>query len=153
VAIFLLSVVVGYHFPSLSGVRAQLDRELGGRTADILESRCDYVAGDYWRVWPAVFHANLVLYERNECRTVWGITDRSDATRHLWPHIPLQDLRVAIPVGGEERAPEFLAAFEFPPLEVVQERPTVHVMRPQAIVVREAQPADNPPAFTSDQLP
>jgi hypothetical protein len=139
VAILLLSIFAGYRLPSLSGVRTILDRELGGRTADILESRCDYVAGDYWKVWPAVFHANLVLYERKEHKTIWGVTGRSTVTQHLWPQVPLQDLRVAIPVGGEERAPEFLATFRFPPLVVVEKRPTVQVLRPQAVVLRAGQ--------------
>jgi len=139
VAILLLSIFAGYRLPSLSRVRTTLDRELGGRTADILESRCDYVAGDYWKVWPAVFHANLVLYERKERKTIWGVTYRSTATQHLWPQVPLQDLRVAIPVGEEERAPEFLATFRFPPLVVVENRPTVQVLMPQAVVLRAGQ--------------
>src|SRR5262249_61076806 len=72
--ILLGAAVAGYGLPSPAGVRADLDRLLGTRTEDILAGRCTHVAGDYWKVWPAVFHANLVLYERAESRTVWGVT-------------------------------------------------------------------------------
>jgi hypothetical protein len=42
------------------------------------------LAGDYWTVWPAVFHANMVLYERAGHVGVFGLTYRSDQTDKMW---------------------------------------------------------------------
>ena len=50
--------------PSLARVRGDLDAVAGKLTEDVLAARCQLVAGDYWSVWPAVWHAALVARER-----------------------------------------------------------------------------------------
>jgi hypothetical protein len=50
----------------------------------VVESGVEFVAGDYWRLWPVVFKANLILYERGESRRVWGLGCRAGPTRHRW---------------------------------------------------------------------
>src|SRR5262249_19733539 len=72
----LAAIGITYGQPSASAVRACLDERLGGATEAILESGCTHVAGDYWRVWPAVFHANWKLREHGETRAIWGVTYR-----------------------------------------------------------------------------
>ena len=52
-------VVVRYGTPSLARVERDIDSRFGRQTAAVLRSGATVVAGDYWRVWPAVFHANL----------------------------------------------------------------------------------------------
>ncbi len=70
--------------PSIHGVRADLDAGLGKDTDEVLTFHGTHIAGNYWHVWPAVFHANMVLHERGDDRTIWGVTLRSDPTRRLW---------------------------------------------------------------------
>ncbi len=42
------------------------------------------IGGDYWRVWPAVFHANLALFRTHAPARVFGLAYRSEATDPLW---------------------------------------------------------------------
>jgi hypothetical protein len=132
-----LAALSSYHSPSLHKVRRDLDQTLGSYTADILAAGCTHVAGDYWKVWPAVFHANLVLHEQGESRTVWGISHCGTATRAQWEHLPLEDIRVAVPIEDRQNAETWLQAFHFPPLVIVERRPTIYVLRPAAVVARE----------------
>ncbi|MBX6313198.1 MAG: hypothetical protein IRY99_09830 [Isosphaeraceae bacterium] len=119
-----------YGFPSASGVRADIDRCFGARTADLIDARCTHLAGTYGQVWPSVFHAAIVLYERGENHVVWAITGRSEATADLWSRVPPDRLRVAIPIGDPE-GPIWLREFGFPPLQEVERRSTVLVLRPR----------------------
>ena len=68
------AAIVGFGLPSLTGVRQDIDRQLGQRTAELLAANCTHIAGNYWDVWPAMFHANLVLHERGETRVLWGLS-------------------------------------------------------------------------------
>jgi hypothetical protein len=88
--------------PSLPGVRQQLDGRFGSRTAEVIAAGSTHVMGQYWTVWPAVFHANLVLHEQGRKRRVWGITDRSGPTQRLWKTIPRSRWRVAVPIGDPD---------------------------------------------------
>lgn len=152
----LIAAFTSFDFPSVKTVHNDLDRTVGVRTADILDARCTHVAGSYWKVWPAVFHANMVLRDNGESRTVWGVTLRSESTCAQWQHLPLEDLRVAVPVDDGAPAeywrlafhvpaddlPEaenWLTAFHFPPMVVVEKRSTIYVLRPAAVVLLEQQ--------------
>lgn len=152
----LIAALTSFHFPSVKKVRDDLDRTIGTRTADILAARCTHVAGSYWKVWPAVFHANLVLRDLGETRTIWGITFRGEPTRTQWKHMPLENIRVAVPVDDKDAAAywlqafhlkaddkdeaEFwLQAFHLPPMVVVERRSTIYVLRPAAVVLSEQQ--------------
>jgi hypothetical protein len=75
--ILLIAAVYSYGFPSSGTVRSDIDQRFGTATQEILDAQADLVAGDYWKVWPAVFHANLVLYERGKHKTIFGLTNRS----------------------------------------------------------------------------
>jgi hypothetical protein len=113
--------------PSLAGVRADLDRAAGRLTADVLAARCDVVAGDYWSVWPAVFHATLVLRERGEARPVWGVTHRTNATVEQW-WSRRASLRICRPRGEEAQAERWLRSFHLWPVREVERRETVDVL-------------------------
>lgn len=78
------AAVASYGWPSLSGLRASLDAACGRYTGLILANGVTHIAGSYWTVWPAVFHANLSLYERGSDRKVWSLTDRTVGIRRLW---------------------------------------------------------------------
>jgi hypothetical protein len=138
--LLLLVALWQYHTPSLTRIHRDLDRTLGPCTADVLDARCTHVAGNYWHVWPVVFHANLTLRERHDPRTIWGISFRSVATRCLWQDLPVEELRVAVPVGDRARAllplpvddmaeaESYLKGMGLPPLEVIEKRPTIWVL-------------------------
>jgi hypothetical protein len=126
----LFAAYLSYGFPSLAVVRADLDRTLGRSTDDIVDAGCTHVAGDYWLVWPRVFHANLVLRERGDHRVIWGVSYRSDVTQGLWKSVPMEQRCVAVPVEDDGVARMWLANFGFPELRVVETRPTVFILRP-----------------------
>jgi len=132
-----MAALSSYHSPSLKKVRSDLDLTLGSRTSDILAARCTHVAGDYWKVWPAVFHANLVLHEQGESRTVWGISLCSTPTRPQWQALPLEEIRVAVSADDGQNAETWLQAFHFPPMVEVERHPTIYVLRPAAVVSTE----------------
>lgn len=85
-AAMLVSALLTYGRPSVRIVRAEIDQKFGSMTNDILVSRAEVITGDYWTVWPAVFHANLVLHERGEHRAIYGVTYRDSVTSRLWIH-------------------------------------------------------------------
>jgi hypothetical protein len=116
----LMFAVVDYRYgtPSIARVRQVLDQRFGQLTEEILTTHAAVVAGNYWTVWPAVFHANLVLYERGEQEVVYGLTDRSYVTDQLWADIPRNQLCVAGPVN-DVKTGEYMdqARIRFPRLE------------------------------------
>lgn len=124
--------------PSLSRVRADLDRAAGRHTGDVLAARCDVVAGDYWSVWPAVFHATLVLRERGDRRPVWGVTHRTNPTVAQWAG-RRATLRICRPRGEEAQAERWLRSFHLWPVRTLERRETVDVLA-------VAPPAGGPPA-------
>jgi hypothetical protein len=81
---FIIAAVVMYGFPSPGNVRRAIDRSFGTMTPYVTASRATVIVGDYWIVWPAVFHANLVSYEQAKQAPIFGLTYRSDVTDHLW---------------------------------------------------------------------
>jgi len=123
------AAIVGFGFPSLTGARQDIDRQLGQRTAELLAANCTHIAGNYWDVWPAMFHANLILYERGETRVLWGLSDRSLATKALWSQIPLDKVRVGVPLHDKE-ADGYLKAYQFPSMVEVERHRTIMVLQP-----------------------
>jgi hypothetical protein len=149
VPVLLLASVAAYGRPSMSRVRADVADWPGlagnpsgwvaQRTADVLAARCSHVAGRYWPVWLTVFQANLALHQRGSDRLVWGLAGRCLATWEEWGQMPPEDLRVALLTEGDGPDPEgefYLKAF-FPPMTVVEKRPTLWVLRPTAEVLLE----------------
>jgi len=144
-SVLVLAAVYSYGLPSLAGVRNDVAEHhipaitgintfTGIQPEDVIDAHCTHVAGNYWKVWPAVFNANLRLYELGEQRVVWGITLRDKPTRGLWSRVPLRDLCVAVPAGGDPEADRYLREAGFPPLEVVERRPTAWILRPRELL-------------------
>jgi hypothetical protein len=134
VPVFLLALHASCGVPSLAAFRADLDQTLGRYTADVLDAHCTHVAGDYWKVWPTVFHANLVLHERGQPDQVWGLTYRSGPTASQWRQVPRDKVRVAVPVGDPE-AETWLRRSGFGPMLVAEKRATVWVLRPDPTAI------------------
>ena len=104
ISVLLTFAAIGHKYgrPSVAEVRAVIDQQFGRMTDDILNSKAALLAGNYWNVWPAVFHANLTLYERGEREHVYGLTERSLVTTALWSQVPQSRLCVAVPLGDTE---------------------------------------------------
>jgi hypothetical protein len=131
-ALLLLGVAPSSGVPSLRRVRTDLDR-LSVVTPDVLATGCTHIAGDYWTVWPAVFHVNLTLRERGESRTVWGVTYGAQPTSMVWRTIPQDKRCVCIPVN-DPYGDNWLISFGFSRFRDVQRRPTVRVLHRQPAV-------------------
>jgi hypothetical protein len=119
--------------PSLARVRGDLDAVAGKLTGDVLEARCQLVAGDYWSVWPAVWHAALVARERGLEQPVWGVTHRATPTVRQWKGLPVGSIRICRPHGDEpeREAERWLRAYHAWPVKVVERRATVDVLELQ----------------------
>jgi hypothetical protein len=104
-ALLPLMTLAVYGWPSLAAARAAVDDSTGRYTADVRALRCTHLSGEYWDVWPAVFHANLVRHERGEGGTVWGLTLRAAPTRKKWSAVPPADVRVGWLVRPGATAP------------------------------------------------
>jgi hypothetical protein len=97
-----LAALVAWGPPSLARVRGALDRTCGALTPRVLALRCDAVAGDYWTVWPAVWHAAWAR-ARGEGPAggpvvTYGLTHRARPTLPLWAR---PGARVCVPEGQE----------------------------------------------------
>jgi hypothetical protein len=106
--------------PSLARVRADLDHAAGRLTADLLAARCDVLAGDYWTVWPAVWHAALALRERGDPRHVYGLTHRATPTARDWWDRRLGGVRYCRAAGDAAMADRWLRDFGLPPMAPVE---------------------------------
>ena len=133
--VLLGAAFVSFGLPGLSEPRAALERSIGSRTNDIVDSQSTHVLGNYFEVWPAVFHANLTLHDQGAERTVWGVTHRSSPTRSGWGSIPREMTRIAVP-RSRRNPDEFDADAEiylrmyFPDSRIVERRATVWILIP-----------------------
>jgi hypothetical protein len=116
--------------PSLAGVRADLDRAAGRLTADVLAARCEVLAGDYWTVWPAIWHAALVLRERGEARRVFGLTHRATPTARDWWDRRLGGVRYCR-AAGDAMSDRWLRDFGLPAMKPVERVGGVEVLGPR----------------------
>ena len=76
--------IVRYGSPSVSRIEHQFDDRFGRQTDAVLRSGATVIGGDYWRVWPAVFHVNLTLARTHVHARVFGLALRSEETDPLW---------------------------------------------------------------------
>jgi hypothetical protein len=118
-----------YGQPSISGVRRDVDRKFGALTEDLLASHCLFVAGDYWKIWGAVFHVKLVLYETRDPRPFWGLTYRCLPTLVLWMYEPPDQFIAGVP-HGDDLGEAWLRSLPARKFELVEIRQTIRVFRP-----------------------
>jgi hypothetical protein len=118
--------------PSLARVRADLDRLAGARTADVVAARCTAIAGDYWTVWPAVWHALLVRRERGDALPAYGISHRSNPTLPAFLALPRDARRVCVADGEERIAARWLGDYRLDGLEERERVGRVRVLAPPA---------------------
>jgi hypothetical protein len=124
------AALLSFGWPSLHRVREDLDRRCGTYSCAVLAGGCSHFAGNYWTVWPTVFHANLLAYEEHERRMIWGLTYRGEATQRKWRHMPAEEVRVALPADSEPEALAYLKQFGFLPLTKMAKRQTICIVQP-----------------------
>ena len=120
------AVLCAYGTPSIAGVRNSLDA-LGEHTDDLIASGATHLAGDYWKVWPAIFHVNWMLDEQRQNRVVWGLTHRSGPTEALWSAVPRRRIRVAV-IPNDSKASIWLEKYGFTDLPTLEKRSTVDIL-------------------------
>jgi hypothetical protein len=81
--VLIALTLLEYGVPSRRRLEAVIDARLGALTPDVISSGATVIGGDYWTVWPAVFHADLRLH-RSRGPTVYGFTYRSAPTDDRW---------------------------------------------------------------------
>jgi hypothetical protein len=77
-------MILGVGAPSPSRVERGVDARFGRMTPAVIAAGAAAIAGDYWTVWPAVFHANMAAARLASPRRIFGLTYRSEATDALW---------------------------------------------------------------------
>lgn len=80
----VIVAVSNFGLPSFKKMQKALDVRCGKYTKDVIDAGCTHFAGDYWRVWLTVFHANMTYYNRGLNKMIWGISFRSIDTQKLW---------------------------------------------------------------------
>lgn len=122
-AALLLVTALRYGAPSPAQARAALDR-FGAHTDNILASGTTHLVGDYFRTWPAAFHANVVRWERGETAPVWVISLRSGPTEPLWRPKDWRGAHIAVLPGDEAEAERMRRRYGLPgPDLAVSSRP------------------------------
>jgi hypothetical protein len=96
------AATVRYGTPSPERPRRELDALAGRWTAELIAARADAVGGDYWTVWPVVFHMNLTRRETGDSRVFCGIVLRGGELLHRRYH--QDELRVAVPNNETDRS-------------------------------------------------
>jgi hypothetical protein len=115
-ALLLLVTLTVYGIPSWARARRGIDQATGRYSAQVLAAGASHVIGDYWHVWPAVYHTNLLLYERGEHRQVWGITHRAFETAPLWKAVPFNRTRLAAIAGDDAEVRRWVKTYHLPEL-------------------------------------
>jgi len=124
-----ISVVVRWGPPSWSNVEASLPSSFSKRTEDILRAKCTHLIGSYWEVWPSVFGAMSVLRRQGDDRIIWGITLRSAVVERRWRDFPESAVILCADKDHPEYVAQFVAEVGFGPVEVMDELPTILVLR------------------------
>ena len=127
-AALLLVTALRYGQPSVATARAALDT-FGGSTDEILASGTTHLLGDYFRTWPAAFHANVVRWERGETAPVWVISLRSGPTEHLWRPRDWTGARMAVLRGDEAETERIRRRRGLPPLDLLEDLGEVKVYK------------------------
>lgn len=125
------AAVTSCGFPDASRTRAILAERMGALSEDVVASGCDGVVGDYWTVWPAVFHTNLVLHEQaNRRLPVWAATFRADPWLRSGILQHGQTVRIALPIG-DASVPSALEHFHLRLIGAANRLRTIDVVEAQ----------------------
>jgi hypothetical protein len=95
----------------------------------VLAAGCDGIGGDYLSTWPSVFHANMVLHDRDDERVIVGVSFRSAPWQDRWAADRQPDgLRLAVLPDQEATAIREAARFGLAPVGPPERRGRVLVL-------------------------
>jgi hypothetical protein len=122
--VVFLSLTVGWfrlYADADRNLTATLDERLGRHARAIEAADPTFLAGNYWDVWPAVYHTNWQR-ERAGRPAVWGLSHRSWPTEPLWRPLAGPAVRVLLfPPNPDEPVPEdWLREYRIPDPTVVR---------------------------------
>ncbi len=100
----LLAVPTVWGPPSASVVKNRLKTSHSDGLNELIAARCTHVAGDYWKVWPAMYMVNWHYTDNSEPNRIWALSHRSEPTKQYWGHVPTDNIRVGCFVGDPKAA-------------------------------------------------
>ncbi|MBN1960236.1 MAG: hypothetical protein JW841_04760 [Deltaproteobacteria bacterium] len=112
---------LAYRFgpPSMSTARTQFDNTFGKNSANIINVGCTHLIGNYYEVWPAVLHSNMLRYEHSNNSRIWGITARSVVNESLWRNTPFKDWTIC-QLGDDSEREKYINAYHLPKMREVK---------------------------------
>jgi hypothetical protein len=128
-AALVVSAPLRFGPPSIEGVTRGLRAHSGAVARDVLDNRARFLIGTYWKVYPALFLANLDAYDGGRREPIWGITEKAGATRLLWRRSIGQGERYATLAGDEKAARFFMRYCRLPALKRVTRTTRVMIWR------------------------
>ncbi len=107
--------------PSLQAIEHDFDERFGRMSEAVVQRGARLIGGEYWTVWPAVFHANLTLARHGSSDMVYGLAYRLAPTDPIWRSMSAPVVLVAAPhdatvVNRAARANASIALIEHGPV-------------------------------------
>ena len=100
------SVFITWGFPSAFNVETCLKSAHSDGVNELIAARCTHVAGDYWKVWPAMLMVNWHYTDNGVNDRIWALSHRSEPTKQYWANIPTNRIRVGC-YSGDPKAAEY----------------------------------------------
>ena len=119
--LLLLPPVARYGLPSTSLPRRFLEERFGAYTAQILEWNPTGIIGDYWRVWPTVFHVHWKQLETGKRSEFYGLSHRSFSTRHMWEKLMRPGARL-VALEGDSDLEKYLDLYQVSPVRELERK-------------------------------
>jgi hypothetical protein len=129
----VIACLAVYPMPSLARVTKTVDDRFGRLTSAVITSGVTAIAGDYWTVWPAVFHANVALSRSKSNRHVFGLTFRSEQTDPVWRSQP----RLFVAGAPADRSVVVTAEEHRVHLTLVEHQPAIDLFAGQPMAIAE----------------
>jgi hypothetical protein len=98
-----------YGIPSSPIFWQDMQRWTGDAGPQVVASRANFVGGDYWKVWPAVFQSNLLLYQAGRPLGVWGMANKGGQQLSAVPPEAFYKARIFVARGGGPYVASMLA--------------------------------------------
>lgn len=125
----VVAIGASYGAPAPSKIETAFDEHWGQAAREVVEANATHVAGDYWRIWPVVFRANWLHWERADGKQVFGLAHRAEGTFAESRAIPADQLRVAILRGDGSLG--YLGALQQPGWALVARSSIVDIIVPR----------------------
>jgi hypothetical protein len=87
----------------------------------MLEWSPAFMIGDYWRVWPTIFHAHWKQLETGKPSEFYGLSHRSFSTRHMWKKLMQPGARL-VALEGDSDLEKYLDIYQVPPARELERK-------------------------------